>query len=618
MHFLRMGRWVAVLGVLPGQSHVQRHRSLSPPSVLRGRLGGGLAVVRAPSRSAPCPTLPRKYRGRGKYVRTRAIALGVLLIAAMAGAVGRHPAEQSGNLVTNGDFELRAADGEPVGYQLSGDVEYRFLGDPRKDFSSWGVALESGNHAGGEAQGEVSQTVSGIDSAAGRWFRFTFRGLPQERFAVDQDDLYMKVVYLGGDERTNYDSKQESIYPQVLEERRDLTVNGVHHLHGAETWRTYQLDFWLPFPQVKQVRLSVGFGHGAGEGTFNSEFFVDDFNLTRLPVPADAPKPVASSITGSAQAPGKLIPLGGRWFYWPRDEQDPVPALFSAANADRLLYHDAVYSAPFAGNMTAMLRAGEKDLSGNVVTQDRLIADNVTVSFDESSMKIHTHGIPNHPTAKFPADRFSGNPNPNSIGEQDDTYYIPLDPKVSVSHIVTTRNNSNHALPMGPIGIALNGVVFFNPFDMGNQDATDLMDRCCGHPNQDNQYHYHKYPICLNSPWADDGTAHSPLIGFMFDGFPIYGPYEAANVMAKDEHGERALNDFNIHFDPQRGWHYHVTPGMFPYLIGGYWGTEDLRDSHPPRGRGGPGGGGRGGGGFGGPPGGFPPGPPPFGPDGPP
>jgi hypothetical protein len=77
--------------------------------------------------------------------------------------------------------------------------------------------------------------------------------------------------------------------------------------------------------------------------------------------------------------------------------------------------------------------------------------------------------------------------------------------------------------------------------------------------------------------------------------------------MAKDAVGTTppALNDFNIHYDSDRGWHYHVTPGKFPYIIGGYWGTVDRRDqSH------GPGGGprlsnaGRFGSGGGGPPGG--------------
>jgi hypothetical protein len=172
--------------------------------------------------------------------------------------------------------------------------------------------------------------------------------------------------------------------------------------------------------------------------------------------------------------------------------------------------------------------------------------------------------------------------NPNFIQEQQSTYYIPLDPKVNPRHIITTTNNSNHALPMGPIGIAVNGVVFFNPFDANSTDASNMMDNCCGHPNFDGLYHYHKYPICVNSPWSDEGEDHSPLIGWAFDGFPLYGPYEKAGVMAKDIAGSDALNGFNMHFDALRGWHYHVTPGKFPYLIGGYWGTEDSRDNQRP------------------------------------
>ena len=78
------------------------------------------------------------------------------------------------------------------------------------------------------------------------------------------------------------------------------------------------------------------------------------------------------------------------------------------------------------------------------------------------------------------------------------------------------------------------------------------------------------------------------MIGFAFDGFPIYGPYEAKNLLAKNA-SSNPLNDFNVHFDSQRGWHYHVTPGEFPHLIGGYWGTLDpnnRRTRGPRNGRG--------------------------------
>jgi hypothetical protein len=139
---------------------------------------------------------------------------------------------------------------------------------------------------------------------------------------------------------------------------------------------------------------------------------------------------------------------------------------------------------------------------------------------------------------------------------------------------------------MGPIGVAINGVVFFNPFDAGSEDATDVMDRCCGHPAPGNEYHYHKYPVCVKSPFVDDGEEHSPLIGFAFDGFPVYGPYEAKRLMAKDD-TSNPLNAFNVHFDEQRGWHYHVTPGKFPYIIGGYYGEADRRGGRRgPRARG--------------------------------
>jgi hypothetical protein len=101
------------------------------------------------------------------------------------------------------------------------------------------------------------------------------------------------------------------------------------------------------------------------------------------------------------------------------------------------------------------------------------------------------------------------------------------------------------------------------------EDASSIMDRCCGHPSPDNRYHYHKYPICVNTPFVDKGNAHSPVIGFALDGLPVYGPYEEADVMARDSK-TNPLNAFNAHYDAVRGWHYHVTPGKFPYIIGGY------------------------------------------------
>jgi len=101
------------------------------------------------------------------------------------------------------------------------------------------------------------------------------------------------------------------------------------------------------------------------------------------------------------------------------------------------------------------------------------------------------------------------------------------------------------------------------------------LDSCCGHPQQTGVYHYHKYPTCVRSPFKDDSKQHSPIIGFAFDGFPIYGPYESDGVMAMKLEGGGALDACNGHTDEKRGYHYHVTPGRFPYILGGYAGVVE-------------------------------------------
>lgn len=472
------------------------------------------------------------------------------------------------NLITNGD-QLAKAKITPTGAARLGPQ-----GDPNRDISPLGFALDST-----KPSGAITTVVDHLDSKQGRWFRFEVRGLPQRDFAVDDDDLFLRVAFFGSDGKTSYDEKDRKIYDLVTDARRDFTVNGDHGRGGAEAWQTYLLDFYLPFPQVDSAKLSVGFDHGKGKSASNSSFLINAIKLTRIPTPSNAPDAPTTAPLASVTEKD-LIHIGGRWFYLPKSSETTPPKEFNTANAERLLYHDDVFSAPFAGNTSAWLRAGNMDAKGIVLTADKLVDDNLTIRFDGESMILHTHNIPNHATGKYPEQGFG---NPSHIIEQDLTYYIPIEPKLNANAKITTQDNSNGALHMGPIGIAVNGVVFFNPFDAQSTVAVDQMDRCCGHPNQDGLYHYHKYPICVNSPWSDEGRSHSPLIGFAFDGLPLYGPYESTDVMAKDLTGEHALNGFNAHYDEQRGWHYHVTPGKFPYLIGGYFATEDSRDNQRPK-----------------------------------
>ena len=195
---------------------------------------------------------------------------------------------------------------------------------------------------------------------------------------------------------------------------------------------------------------------------------------------------------------------------------------------------------------------------------------NLQISHDQNHLIIKSQGYPNHPTAIFP-----NSDNPNTIRVQDFTFRLPLVPR---------KSDSITRLPMGPIGMSLNGVVFFNPFEMEGRNAVAgydevWLDSCCGHPQQTGVYHYHKYPTCVKSPFIDDGKSHSPIIGFAFDGFPLVGPYESDGSMALELKGERALDACNGHSDPERGYHYHVTPNRFPYILGGYAGVVETSNN---------------------------------------
>ena len=184
--------------------------------------------------------------------------------------------------------------------------------------------------------------------------------------------------------------------------------------------------------------------------------------------------------------------------------------------------------------------------------------ENVKVEVTNEHLIVRSDGIPDHETGEFP-----NRDNPNRILKQNYTFKIPRHPKPA---------DKPGKLPMGPIGVAINGVPFYNPYNREGEDAAkvEVFDECCGHPDPRGRYHYHIYPKCVKTPFEkDDGSqGHSPLLGFAFDGYGIYGPF--------GENGKRPadLDECNGHTDETRGYHYHVTD-KFPYIIGGYHGQVE-------------------------------------------
>lgn len=114
---------------------------------------------------------------------------------------------------------------------------------------------------------------------------------------------------------------------------------------------------------------------------------------------------------------------------------------------------------------------------------------------------------------------------------------IPLNPVAATT--VTTP------VPMGTAAILLNGVSVYNSDDGQTYNNAGVwhrnadffesysFDSCLGHASVgggtvvNGLYHHHVLPVCLsvNGVAANTTTAHSPLLGFALDGFPIYGPY---------------------------------------------------------------------------------------------
>lgn len=152
--------------------------------------------------------------------------------------------------------------------------------------------------------------------------------------------------------------------------------------------------------------------------------------------------------------------------------------------------------------------------------------------------------------------------NPNHIATQTIEFHIPLNPAAATNH---------QATPLGPIGVTLNGVPFFNQYAGPNQPLTNEInsfDQYNGHPQQTGVYHYHVEPLSLTAQYGEDA-----LLGFLLDGFPVYGPMESGqpvtNANLDTYHGHsHATAEY-----PSGIYHYHITAAA-PYINGnGFYGT---------------------------------------------
>lgn len=247
----------------------------------------------------------------------------------------------------------------PAGLELSGDATFGPLGDGRREIAGRGIRLVAGEDVNGDGthEGVVTAMVGNVGPGHGRWFRFRIRGLAQDGFTVDANDLFLEVEFFRDGGTDPLDSVKQEIYPLVERDRAALADAGTNKNLGCATWRSFDMVFRTPFPEVDTLRLGVGFGHGRADGP-RAEFQVSEIDLRPIPVPAGYVAPEAPAAGRPKADAAGMVPLGGRWYFDPRGGDRTPPAEFTAANAGQLFYLSDRLECPFADSMSAWLRKG--------------------------------------------------------------------------------------------------------------------------------------------------------------------------------------------------------------------------------------------------------------------
>ncbi len=202
---------------------------------------------------------------------------------------------------------------------------------------------------------------------------------------------------------------------------------------------------------------------------------------------------------------------------------------------------------------------GRHYVAGNstAINDPSLTANVQTVKYSSNFVYATTQGIPSYVVGPY----LDGNP--SQATNQNAIFKFPLTPVQNTATAVSTTG--------GNIGVFINGAAMFDYRDgvswknstgayaggpiggMGdgvwNRDAIPAekagFDCSKGHPAMGN-YHHHQNPsafdldlnvistICnlydADGLYALDSMVHSTLIGFAYDGFPVYGAYAYKNT----------------------------------------------------------------------------------------
>jgi len=189
-----------------------------------------------------------------------------------------------------------------------------------------------------------------------------------------------------------------------------------------------------------------------------------------------------------------------------------------------------------------------------------MLADVLEVWYTSTNVYVKGNSIPSHSIGPFT--------NRNVYPTADLSTWV-------LKRTLTTPGGAGPALPEGTVAIFVNGVQIFTWSDGTSYEDEDTwhniavevredIDSNGGHPapggggksaaaeghthawttdaahthgsekapgyTAAGAYHYHTQSPGLRAQLGDDGSVHSPILGFAFDGYPIYGPYGYSNT----------------------------------------------------------------------------------------
>ncbi len=167
----------------------------------------------------------------------------------------------------------------------------------------------------------------------------------------------------------------------------------------------------------------------------------------------------------------------------------------------------------------------------------------------------------------------------NGITGTNDQVPVPAPGYVSPIPLVPAKATTVTTIDAA-LAVAVNGVPIYDYTSQGlNNPAvydpaadtklTGELDVCNGHSGRGDDYHYHAAPTCMMAAMANKGPA--AIIGWAFDGYPIYGNTAPDGSMLP----AGSLDDCNGMADATFGFRYH-TSDNHPYIVQCLDGQVDL------------------------------------------